>query len=769
MVLPEPVPPAIPIVRTLCIKTTFFAHDHDSVSAVKQLCKETLRQLLLIENIQTKLAILKKSDGSAPPFLSPSELVVIMEIQQADAMIGRVIDGKYRILSRLDSTGKAFVFEAEQLHVKRIVALKVARRKLSGAEPSFERLSRIARMTGKVQHPNVAAVFDVGADHEGHVYLAMEMCPGIDLRRRVAINGHFSAEKTVEIGIQILDGLAAAHSQEVVHGILIPEYVMIRDGFSGEETNVAKVKLVGFGLYECDMGEPSGSSIGGSAQGENRSDFLAPEVIYGEPPSHRSDLYSAAALIFYALTGQMPWEKGALDLKEARRWYEHRVRFFIEKITGSDRMVGFFSTGLAPEPQDRFESAGRMKDALKNHFSGRKSEHFYVTRREEVLGSFRLVRMLARGGMGEVHLAMNDSSMGRSSALVLKTIRHDLTGGREFLDLFMEEVGLTSRLSHPNLVKVYEAGRIEGRYYMTLEYVVGKDLRRILERSRTDNLPVPVEVAVFIIRELCEGLAYIHRIQTPSGTGLVHADVSPSNVLVSFEGAVKIIDFGLARWIGLSGEAEEAVKLGKRSYLAPEQLKGEGLDVRTDIYAAGLLLFELLTRTRYQEPVNAEEKHGHSEMKAASLDASGMRGDLAKILKKALSPEKEKRYAKIAAMRDDLSEVLAFLKPRMSRDLPAKYLRELFPSEYKTETQMSQALFSKPPQAVSETALTHPDKDSSVKTVDLSLSEIRALRDSFATNSIECNGASGARGKEEGTDTDPMIKKAVRPDFGSQR
>jgi serine/threonine protein kinase len=676
---------------------------------------------------------------------------------EPDALLGEVIDGKYRLVERLDQTGHARVYRAEQVHVGRPVALKVEPRALNKQDPAWNRLSRTARLAARVKHPHVAEVYDVGIDDaRGHVYLAMEMCPGENLRDHVLHHGPLTVEQTVGMGRQILQGLKAAHAKNVVHGSLSPKYILLSTHKTEGSTQPRlRIKLVGFGLadweqqsvYHKDGGTGEDRSQGGAQrvntrqggvhqdgtrqgdapQGDTRqgdaqqggggipygvtwgtAGFAAPEVLSGGLTDVRSDYYSVAVCLFYAMTGQVPWEAGVLDMEEARRWYAHRVRWALENIKGTDGWVDFFQTALAPRSPERFDSADGMVDALKRAATGKIDEGSQISQRRETFGRFRLVRMLARGGMGELHLATTDLETGEAQAVALKTLRQDLTAQKEFLALFLEEAKLTSRLVHPNLVRVYEVGKVDERYYISLEYVVGKDCRRILERARTDRLPIPIEVAVLVVRELCEGLAYAHRIVTPSGYGLVHADVSPTNVMVSFEGAVKLIDFGLAGRVEMSTQIERNQLMGKLHYLSPEQLLDRPMDNRTDLYAAGLVLFELLTGQRYHRGETIHEVVEWIE-KGKPIAPSAVDPRVPEVLDgivaRALERDPDKRYRHAEALRDDLAEVLSRLRPRMSRDVVAGYLRQIFPSEYRADTQLSHSLFTRTPQPAAESAI----------------------------------------------------------------
>lgn len=208
-------------------------------------------------------------------------------------------------------------------------------------------------------------------------------------------------------------------------------------------------------------------------------------------------------------------------------------------------------------------------------------------------GPYRIVARIGRGGMAEVYLAQRTGPGGFARDLVIKRILPHLAEDHEFVRMFVNEAAILARLTHSNVAQVYDFGRIEDSYYLAMEYVRGTSLDRLLAVFAGQGLPIPI--AVRIVADTARGLAYAHRATDALGRplGIVHSDVSPSNILISFEGEVKLIDFGIAR--AGSQHSEHGALKGKVRYMSPEQCRGETLDARTDIYSLGIVLWEALT------------------------------------------------------------------------------------------------------------------------------------------------------------------------------
>jgi serine/threonine protein kinase len=275
------------------------------------------------------------------------------------------------------------------------------------------------------------------------------------------------------------------------------------------------------------------------------------------------------------------------------------------------------------------------------------------------LGKYRLVKQLAIGGMAEVYLARATGIEGFEKLVVLKRILPQYAARRDFVAMFLDEARLAARLHHPNIVQVFDIGAQIGNYYFAMEYVRGEDVRAILSRAARQRTRVPLGCAISIVLDVCRGLHYAHERKDDAGQPLqvVHRDVSPSNVIVTYDGCTKLLDFGVAKARSHSRETQAGTLKGKIAYMSPEQCRGEELDRRSDVFAIGILLFELTTGTRLYK--------GRSELeiltKIATHDApspAARRPDypdeLARIVGRALTRDRDQRYRTALELERDL-------------------------------------------------------------------------------------------------------------------
>jgi serine/threonine protein kinase len=314
--------------------------------------------------------------------------------------------------------------------------------------------------------------------------------------------------------------------------------------------------------------------------------------------------------------------------------------------------------------------------------------------------SYVLLKPLARGGMGQLYLALTGGA-GLEKLCVVKQVPPEVVAP-ENARRFRDEAMVALRLSHGNLVTVFDAGLQGERIFLAMDYVDGRDLHAVWNRCAERRVPFPVDIAVFIIKELCRGLAYAHAFEDLK---LVHRDVSPGNVLLSFSGEVKLTDFGLATSSLKIEKTAPGIIYGKLSYLAPEQARRDALDGRTDLYAAGILLWELLTG-RQLFPVARDPGGGSAS--GANADALSRARDprapppstlsprvppeLERIVMKALAPEREDRYADGEMMRADLAGFLAATSPKTDGAALIEFLRPLYGEEMAAERRERQAL-----------------------------------------------------------------------------
>src|SRR6478609_2122263 len=206
------------------------------------------------------------------------------------------------------------------------------------------------------------------------------------------------------------------------------------------------------------------------------------------------------------------------------------------------------------------------------------------------LGRYRLIAEIGRGGMAEVYLALLEGDLGFNKLLVLKRIRPELAEDPEMMAMFLDEARLSARLHHANVVETHEVAQEDGHTFMVMEYLEGQSLHRILHRLRRHG-GLPKAMHFQILADMLAGLHHAHELSDWDETplGVVHRDVTPQNVFVTYDGRVKVVDFGIAKVRGASSETRAGVVKGKVAYMAPEQARGEPVDRRTDIFAAGVM------------------------------------------------------------------------------------------------------------------------------------------------------------------------------------
>jgi serine/threonine protein kinase len=319
----------------------------------------------------------------------------------------------------------------------------------------------------------------------------------------------------------------------------------------------------------------------------------------------------------------------------------------------------------------------------------------------QVFGRYLLLKRLSRGGMGEIFLAKLGEIVGFEKLVIIKKILPNLAADQEFIKRFIDEAQVAIKLNHANVAPVFEVGRVDGEYFLAIEYIEGRDLRRMMSRQREERTRLPADLCLYVAREMANGLAYAHRRTDDKGQSLalVHCDISPPNVMLSFEGEVKIIDFGIAKSAIRIAGSNPNMGFGKFGYMAPEQLiRGGIVDRRTDVYAAGVVLYELLTGERlFQFPEGADYRQIARMVTAGKIIPPSVRdprldGEFDSLVMKALATQKEARYQTAEELRDAVQVKLSQLNPTISADALAHYLRGLFKDEITEEHKLVQSM-----------------------------------------------------------------------------
>jgi serine/threonine-protein kinase len=300
------------------------------------------------------------------------------------------------------------------------------------------------------------------------------------------------------------------------------------------------------------------------------------------------------------------------------------------------------------------------------------------------LGRYSLIAQIGRGGMGVIYLALVRGPAGFNKLFVVKELKPELSADPEVVSLFLEEARLSARMNHANVVQTIEVGSEDDHHFMAMEYLEGQSLVEIRERCTDKGIRLAEELALQITIGALEGLQYAHTSTgfDGSGQGVVHRDVSPHNLFVTYDGTVKVLDFGIAKTSSSAQHTETGVLKGKVAYMAPEQAAGQPIDRRIDVFAVGVILWEALAGRRMWGDSAADMSILHSLWNQSIPDLCVARPEispvLARIVKKATEADPNQRYQTASEMQLALEEYAATLEgPSGAREL-GKFVAEHF-------------------------------------------------------------------------------------------
>jgi serine/threonine protein kinase len=297
-------------------------------------------------------------------------------------------------------------------------------------------------------------------------------------------------------------------------------------------------------------------------------------------------------------------------------------------------------------------------------------------------GKYRLIKRIATGGMAEIFLAHTKEEP--DLPVVVKRILPHLAESAEFVSMFLDEARIAARLTHPNIVEITDVGQVSGAYYIAMEYIHGEDVRRIYNQAYKLQRSLPLSHSIRVIAEAARGLEFAHTLEdslTRRKVGVVHRDVSPQNILVTYGGGVKVVDFGIAKAANKVNQTRAGVLKGKYSYMSPEQALGDPIDHRTDIFALGIILYETTTGTRLfkrQNELATLQAVIKCEVVPPSDALPGYPVELEEIVLKALAKEPRDRHPSAEALAADLYRFLRSSRLYVEPAAIAEFMADLF-------------------------------------------------------------------------------------------
>jgi eukaryotic-like serine/threonine-protein kinase len=317
----------------------------------------------------------------------------------------------------------------------------------------------------------------------------------------------------------------------------------------------------------------------------------------------------------------------------------------------------------------------------------------------ETYGRYQLIKKLATGGMAQIYLARQLGVQGFEKLLVVKRILPHLAENEDFITMFLDEARIAARLNHPNVVQIFDLGQQDDTFYIAMEYIHGEDVRKVWKQAERQGTQIPIPLICRIVIEACAGLDYAHKKTDPGGRPLniVHRDISPQNILVSFEGGVKVVDFGIAKAADQATVTKSGVLKGKYSYMSPEQAQGRPVDARTDVFALGVVLYELLTGARLFKRANdIQTLNAVTECKVQPPSAIDERlpTELDEIVMKALAKERDDRYGDARQLQEALEAWLLKNKLPSGSVHLAAFMQDIYAERLAREAEEGRLLFT---------------------------------------------------------------------------
>ena len=538
-----------------------------------------------------------------------------------DAMIGARV-GPLMLVRLLGEggTGRVYVGEHTVLQAQR--AVKILAPPLTQDALFVRRFVNEARAIARLCHRNLIQVHDVGQLPSGEWFMVLDYLDGRTLGDYMTAHaGPIPVHAVLHIVCEIANGLQVAHDHKIVHRDLRPDNVFLL----AREGDPHQAVVLDFGIARLGDALATGPEAGtrtGSMTGAPA--YMSTEQLRGTKVSPASDIYALGVIAYQMSTGGwFPYQidesrAGYCELAATELYHRQMTRPPIDPRERcaelSSAWVSVLLAALSPDPAQRPASvrvfALRLAEAvpaLGLEPTGlaivRKYAHelvdaggqelVHALRPSSHVGSrYQLGDKLGTGGMAEVFSGTMIGIEGFARRVAIKRVLAGLSQVPAFATMLVAEAQIVSQLAHPNIVSVLDFSRdLEDRLFLVMEYVDGKDLASLLHVG-----PITPSLAIFILIEMLRGLGYAHTLSDPASgaRGVIHRDVSPQNLLLSYEGAVKLSDFGLAKARDASeGVWSETVR-GKPSYMSPEQVSGEILDCRSDLYAVGVMLWEML-------------------------------------------------------------------------------------------------------------------------------------------------------------------------------
>ena len=523
--------------------------------------------------------------------------------------VKRILASRYELIEKLGKDPFGTLYKAQDT----VLARPVLVRRFAEQEKNITRnILEQTRIVSGLIHSNILTIYDSGKD-EDHYFVCMEYVEGPTLRQRLS-QGSLEVSQVCEIVSQLCLGLSFAHKKKVIHKNLCPENIYCASG--------NHIKIANFGI---DAKWEKGSTF-------VSKQYASPERILGQRVDARTDLYSLGIVLYEMLYGKAPFAGQDVELQHLKQapafpdTHPLPVPVFLLKI---------MQKCLHKDPKRRYHNADQILEEL---------EVSDIVAGMILNQRYEIIKEIGLGGMGHVYKA-RDRDL--DEIVALKVLRAEISTDPVIQKRFLREIKVTRMIAHPHVVKVFDTGRYKGSRYISMEYIEGISIDEWLKKTKPD-----FKTMLAILVKTMQGVQAAH------AQGIVHRDLKPQNVMIDKSQNPHVLDFGIARSMD-NVDATSGQIMGSPKYMSPEQIQGKDLDVRSDQYALGVLMFYMFTG---EEPFTGEDprtivlKH----LSQPPPDMLKLRPDLPdwlhKVILKTLEKDRNQRYSSLKEVMEDLKK-----------------------------------------------------------------------------------------------------------------
>jgi serine/threonine protein kinase len=551
---------------------------------------------------------------------------------------------EYKILNLVSQSGSETVYKAEHVFLDEVRSLKIIRTNPEDASYK-DRFIREARLLSKLRHKHLVRLFEFGALDQDTFFVVLENVEGESVSSRIEKKGRIPYWDAIRIIREAAEALQVAHKHNLIHNNISANCLILVTTPEGNEIT----KLVDFSLAKA-----AGTEQGLEPTTHTNLHYSSPEFYSGEGElDQRSDIYSLGVTLYQMIAGHLPFQatspqevikKHLHDDPPQLKEVPHLLNILLKKAlsknkeerqTTAQEFIQDLYRMPPPESADSWSGETVNLDLPEEFMSGFKLAQRYVI--ESVIG---------KGGMGTVYKA-RDTIL--NVPVALKTINRRITDSERVVERLKREVILARKVAHPNVCRIYDIGEALGQHYVTMEFLEGKTLSEILEERGS----LTTETGIPILKQLLLGLQEAHRV------GIIHRDLKPQNIMVDTHGRAFIMDFGIAVSEEVRKLTESGIVVGTPWYMSPEQFSSSHVDVRSDIYSFGIVMFELFTaRLPYEADTPATVMNAHVEgVMLKPSDLVEIQPHLEKVIQKAMARERENRYQNVSELLADLEAI----------------------------------------------------------------------------------------------------------------